>query len=275
MKNMKQTIQMLWSNSALMNANKIHWLLVALLFFINVSLISIPNYFGLLDGIESIDDVVGIEESLAAIYDSELPCSIDEEFSLSCGEVTQTQFAGYQLVVTDVVDTTGIEESTIFLGSKQVAIVYIDETDIAYMVSGDYRLLAGFDFASVKTAEHDFDTQPEYYAYVSDTVLSNIYFSFIGDQIFIIFASQFSQMLIYLFVVSVMFMILNYRVKIKKISYAAGVKIIIAAMTGPAIVTAVFGVFITAWASIGFIILFAIRILFLYYSINKSNEAIY
>jgi len=230
MKNMKQTIQMLWSNSALMNANKIHWLLVALLFFINVSLISIPNYFGLLDGIESIDDVV---------------------------------------------DTTGIEESTIFLGSKQVAIVYIDETDIAYMVSGDYRLLAGFDFAGVKTAEHDFDTQPEYYAYVSDTVLSNIYFSFIGDQIFIIFASQFSQMLIYLFVVSVMFMILNYRVKIKKISYAAGVKIIIAAMTGPAIVTAVFGVFITAWASIGFIILFAIRILFLYYSINKSNEAIY
>jgi len=82
-------------------------------------------------------------------------------------------------------------------------------------------------------------------------------------------------MLIYLVIVSIMFMILNYRVKVKKITYSAGVKIIIAAMTGPAIATAVFGVFITAWASIGFIILFAIRILFLYYTLNKSNEAIY
>jgi len=275
MKNMKQTIQMLWSNSALMHANKIHWLVIVLLFFINVSLISVPNYFGLLNGIESIDYVEGIEDSLAIIYDLELPCSIDAEFTLSCGEVTQTQYGAYQLVITEEVDTTGVDESTIFLGRKQIAIVYVDETATAFMVSGDYRLLTGFDFSTVKAAEHDFATQAEYYDYVSDTFLSNIYFSFIGDKMFIIFASQFSQMLIYLVVVSIMFMILNYRVKVKKITYSAGVKIIIAAMTGPAIATAVFGVFITAWASIGFIILFAIRILFLYYTLNKSNEAIY
>jgi hypothetical protein len=82
-------------------------------------------------------------------------------------------------------------------------------------------------------------------------------------------------MAIYLIIISIMFQVLNYRTKIKKISYKGGLKIIILSMLGPALLTAVLGVFFTAWAAMLFIFLFAIRILFVYYKINKTKETIY
>jgi hypothetical protein len=274
MNKLKDSISMLWSNDALLHANKIPLLLALLIFFINVSLVSVPNYFGLLDGVRSIDRIVGIEATLTLIYDAELDCRVDEFAEMTCGTIPSS-INGYRLIAQDEINTEGITESTILFGKTQTAIVYVDDTDTAYLLAGDYRLLTGFDFAAVKTLEHDFDTLSEHYASVTDFYLSSVYFSAIGEQLLLVFASQFSQMAIYLIIISIMFQVLNYRTKIKKISYKGGLKIIILSMLGPALLTAVLGVFFTAWAAMLFIFLFAIRILFVYYKINKTKETIY
>jgi hypothetical protein len=176
MNKLKDSISMLWSNDALLHANKIPLLLALLIFFINVSLVSVPNYFGLLDGVRSIDRIVGIEATLTLIYDAELDCRVDEFAEMTCGTIPSS-INGYRLLAQDEINTEGITESTILFGKTQTAIVYVDDTDTAYLLAGDYRLLTGFDFAAVKTLEHDFDTLAEHYASVTDFYLSSVYFS--------------------------------------------------------------------------------------------------
>jgi len=272
MKGLKNHIALLWSNATLLKSLKVPLFWVFVLFFVNVNLVTIPNYFGLLNGIRSIDRLAQIEETFVQFYDLELDCRIDENAELTCGTIPDT-VNGYKLVVQDEIQTEGIVESTILLGRTQTALIYVDEDDLAYVVAGDYRFLTGFDFALVKTLDHE-GTLAEHYASVTDLYLSGIYFSTIGEQLILVFSSQFAQMGIYLVMVSLMFLILNFRTKIKKITYKASVKLVVLAMTGPALLTAVLGVFFTAWASMLFIFVYAVRVLFLYYRAHKAEETL-
>ena len=280
MEKLKLSIKMLWSNASLIEARKIPLWIIVIIFVINVSLVSVPNYFGLLQGIRTISDLEQIEETFELMYEMELPCVVNVESQMVCDSITDIQVGEYRIVVQNVINAQGTNESTIFFGRNQFAIVYVakaqDETqqDVAYILSGDYRLLAGFDFSKAKTAEHSFEQRSQYYEYATDIFLTNIYYSGLGDQTFMIFASQFSQMIIYLIVISILFMLLNYRTKFRKVTYLAATKIIILSMVGPALLTAVLGVFITAWASMLFILLYGVRIMFVYYRINRTQESL-
>ena len=280
MKKIKEFIPILWSNSTLLKTRFVPLWLVMIFFVVNVSLVSVPNYFGLLQGIDSISYLEEIEETFTLMYESEIPCKVSFEHEMTCG-VLPNQIGSYLLIYQEEVVTQGTTQSTIFIGKNQMAIVYVqqatsdEEQDVAYIVTGDYRLLGGFDFTQIKTNEHQFDARSDYYEYATDLFLTNLYYSGLGDQTFLVFASQFSQMLIFLVVISIMFMILNYRTRIKKITYMAATKIIICSMTGPALLSAILGVFLMGWASILFIALFALRIMFLYYRINRTEETLY
>ncbi|MBU1145388.1 MAG: hypothetical protein KJ971_05995 [Firmicutes bacterium] len=268
----KLLFRMLFDNNALLKANLYHIILVVIIFFINISLICIPNYFGMMDGVQSIGYLEGINEAFTEMYDEELSCSINSESVLSCEEPYSSQFGDYQFIFQEVIDTTDVSQSTIFFGQDYIYIVYIDEENLVYDLSGDYKLLNEFDFSEIMGSDYGDKTKAEFYEYVTDVFLTNTYNSSIGDRIFTVYTTQFSQTLIYLMIVSIMFMIINYRAKFKKISYLSVIKILVLSMTGPALLTAVLGVFITAWASIMFVIMFAIRLMFVYYKVNKVQE---
>jgi hypothetical protein len=272
--NLKEDIKLLWSNKALINAVRINLVFVIILAFINVSLISIPNYFGVLNGIRSIDNLEQIVEPFRLMYDEEIPCQIDEAFTLTCDANIDGTYGPYEVVYQEVINTSGITESTIFFGAKNFMIIYIDDQDIAYDLAGDYRLLEAFDFKDVNTQNHQFDTLEEHYDNVTDIFLSNIYFSSLGERVFLIFSTQFAQIAIYVIVISVMFMILNYRAKVPQISYLAAVKITILGMTGPALLAAIIGVFLNAWGSILFTLIYAIRMMFIYYAVHRTEGTI-
>lgn len=272
--NLKNNIKMLWDNKQLIEVRKLGYILTFFLLFVNVSMISIPNFFGLLNGLRDIDQMEGLETAFRAIYDDELPCMITENFTMDCEAGVGGLYGQYQVIYQEEVNTDNVNQPTIFFGYRNFTMIYINENNKAFIVAGDYRLLSGFSFAEVNSMEHDFDTIEDYQDRVTDVFISGIYNSTIGEKIFLIFSSQFAQIVIYIVIISFMFLILNFRSKIRKISFPASLKIIIASMTGPALITAILGIFFRGWASLLFTILFAIRIMFVYYEIHRTKETI-
>jgi hypothetical protein len=272
--NLKNDIKMLWDNKQLIEARKLGFILTFLLLIVNVSMISIPNFFGLLNGLRDIDQLVGIETTFRAMYDDALPCSVSETFTMECVGNVDGTYGNYRIVYQEEIVTENINEPTIFFGYRNFTMIYINENNKAFIVAGDYRLLSGFSFAEVNSANHEFDTLEDYQDRVTDVFISGIYNSTIGEKVFLIFSSQFAQIVIYIVIISFMFMILNFRSKIRKITFPASLKIVIVSMTGPALITAILGIFFRGWASVLFTILFAIRVMFVYYEIHRAKETI-
>ena len=272
--NIKEHIKLLWDNQTLIKAVKLNLIFVLILLLINVSLISIPNYYGVLNGIRSIEYLEDIDETFKLFYEQEIPCQVDQSYTFNCEETIDGVYGSYQVLYQDEISTANITESTIIFGSNNMFIVYIDQEDMVYELAGDYRLLEAFDFTEIKAQTHTFETQDAHYENVTDIFLSNIYFSSVGERVFLIFSTQFAQISLYVVFISIMFMILNYRSKTPKISYLAAVKITILAMLGPALLSAIVGVFLNIWGSILFTLLYAIRMMFIYYAVHRTVEVI-
>lgn len=274
MEKLKLFFRMMFSNKAILKANRFNIVVVFLLLFINVSLITVPNYYGLADGVRIINRLDGIYDTFDEMIDRELPCEVIDESMVCDDQNLDTYYGNYRLQYGGELDTDNVTESIIYFGNDYLAIIYVDESDTAYILSGDYRLLEGFDFTELDFTETDM-SETEYTEYVTDVFLQNVYYSNFSQQIYMVYSTQFAQTAIYVIILSIMLMILNYKSAIKKISYLASVKIVIVAMTGPALLSALFGLFIMGYAGLIFIIAYGLRMMFIYYRINESDSVIY
>jgi hypothetical protein len=273
MNKVKLFFRMLFDNNALLKSNQFPLLLVLLLFLINVSLISVPNFYGLADSVRIINRLDGIYETLEEMYTEEMPCEVREE-QMVCEETNlQESYGNYKIQYLGELDTEQVEESLIYLGKDYMAILYV-EGETAYIMSGDYRLLEGFSFADVYPNESDL-SEEDYPEYISDLFLQNIYYSNVGEQIYLVYTTQFAQTAIYVIMLSIMMLIVNYKAMVKKITYTASIKIVIVGMTGPALLTAILGGFILGYAGLVFILAYGLRMMFMYYKINKHEGTIY
>ncbi len=272
--NLKQNIKGLWDNKQIIHAKDLHFGWIIVLFIITVILISIPNYFGLLNGLRDIDHLEGLESAFQAMYDQPIPCHVTEDAVMRCDELhINNRYGEYQFIYQETVDTSDISISTIYMGETTFAMVYINESDQAYLVSGNYQLLRMFDFETINSnATGDLIT---YQQSVTDIFISSIYNSTINEKIVLIFITQFSQALIYMVILTFMIMIVNFRSKFHKITFMAANKIVMASMLGPALLSAIVGIFLTGWGSVLFTILFAIRMMFVYYQIHRTIEPIF
>ncbi len=274
MSKIKLFFRMLFDNNALLKSNQFPLILVLLLFFVNVSLISVPNFYGLADSVRIINHMDGIYETLEEMYVEEMPCRVTEAMMVCNEDTLEDQYGNYKIQYGGELDTDIVEESMIYLGENYMAIIYVDASDTAYIMSGDYALLETFDFTNIYPNESEM-SDADYTEYVSDLFLQNIYYSNIGEQIYIVYTTQFAQTAIYVMILSIMLLILNYKAAIKKISYTASVKMVIVAMTGPALLTALLGGFILGYAGLVFIIAYGLRMMFMYYKINSHEGTIY
>ena len=274
MNKIKLFFRMLFDNNALLKSNQFHLILVLLLFFVNVSLISVPNFYGLADSVRIINRLDGVYETLELMYEEEVPCHITNAKMICNEDELLPQYGAYKIQYGGELDTEIIEESLIYLGEEYMAFIYVDPSDTAYIMSGDYVLLETFDFANVYPNESEMN-DADYTEYVSDMFLQNIYYSNIGEQVYLVYTAQFAQTAIYVIMLSIMFLIINYKVAIKKISYTASIKMVIVGMTGPALLTALLGGFIMGYAGLVFIITYGLRMMFMYYKINAHEGTIY
>jgi len=270
----KSWLKMFVSNKEVLRAIHFRTIVVMLLFVINVSLISVPNFYGRMESIAELDNLIGIEEALDAIYDAQLDCHV-ENAEMHCADNVDAVFGAYDFMYRDALDLEGIETSTIYFAQDAAVFIYVDENDMAYSSSGDYSLLEGFDFATVKTGVAQGESLDEHYADTTDFLLTSIYHSSLPQQFLLIYLSQFMQMLIYLMILTLIFLLVNFKADRKKLTFQSANKIIVVSMTGPAFLVALIGMFVPSWASILFFIIFAVRAMFIYYRINFSKDDVY
>jgi hypothetical protein len=221
--------------------------------------------------IEEINQLEGIEEALTQIYEDEILCSITN-LEMQCDSLVVKSYNGYELSYQDEINIDDIDSSVIRFGKSNILIVYVDDEDYSYSISGDYSLLEGFDFSQVASGDRDGLSDVEYYSEVNDFVLTGIYYSRLSEEMGVIYLAQFLQTLIYLVVVATIFLLMNFKANVKKLSYYNATKIVIVAMTGPAFLTAIIALINPGLASISFFILFALRAMLLYYKMNFSDE---
>lgn len=268
----KNNIKALWSNKEVLEVSKFKLVYMIMTFFIVIIMISIPSYFGLLKGLSDIELLKGLDESFQELYNESLPCYIDDDAMMVCLNQNITRAGDYTVLYQNIMVTEGITESTLIFAKYEFAAIYVDEENQAYVVTGDYSPLKGFDFRDVNVDyEGDLITHQQE---ITDIFISNIYNSTLDQKMFLIYITQFSQALIYVVIISFLLMIVNFRSKIKKISYVASIKIIIGSMVGPALLSAIVGVFLSGWGILSFTILFAIRMMFVYYQVHRSTETI-
>ena len=263
----------LYSNTDLLKLTKIPLLLLALMLFVNVSLVSAPNFMGYMEGVETTENLEGIDEAFTEMYESNLDCRVSEESEMQCEGDMQAMYGDYQFEYADTLDVSNIDESTIIFTPDEAAIVYQGDRTVA--VSGNYSLVQGFDFSTIKdNAEDSDDTLDTFYQDNTNFFLENLYYSDLSQQIGIVYTVQFAQTFIYVVVVSLLIQMVNFRASIKKITYQAALRITILAMTGPALLAAILGFWIPGWAYLVFTMVYLIRIIVIYYSINRRSETL-
>lgn len=268
----KKNIKALWSNKEVIEVSRFKLIYMIITFFIIIVMISIPSYFGLLKGLSDIELLKGLDESFQELYNEGLPCYVDDDAVMVCTNQDINTAGEYNILYQNILVTEGITESTLIFGKNEFAAIYVDEDRQAFVVTGNYEPLKGFDFRDVNIDyEGDLVNHQED---MTDIFISNIYNSTIDQKIFLIYITQFSQAMIYIVIISFLLMIVNFRSKVKKISYMASIKIIIGSMVGPALLSAIVGVFLSGWGILVFTIVFAIRMMFVYYQVHRSTETI-
>lgn len=267
----KSIFKMLFNNEELMKSKEISLFIVAIILLINVSLISVPNFVGKVDGVSSISNIEGIEEVFTELYDIELDCSIDENSIMECSNFVDFTINDYLIRYDNIIDLETVDESTVYFSEEYLTIVYVDEDDLAYGISGNFSKLNNFSFSEILTSDYEELTKDEYYEEVTDIFLTNIYFSTLEDDFTLIYLSQFAQIFIYILVLAGMFMLVNLGSDILNLKFKDSIKLVVLSMTGPAFISAILGLFIIAWANILFLLIYGLRLMFVYYMINPRT----
>lgn len=265
-------IKMFYDNKTLLRAWKAGVLLTALVLFINVSLVSAPNYVGYMNGVDSVNQLHGVEEAFEGMYEDNLDCRV-EDTKMQCDDLDEARTYGdYTVRFTDSYDLESVDESSIILTPDQAAVVHHE--DGRTVVEGDYTLLSDFDFSTVKGDAGDADSKEAFYEDNTTFFLKNLYYSQLEETVGMVYTVQFGQTLMYVLFVSLMIMTVNFKASIKKITYNASLRVTIFAMTGPALLSALLGLWISSWAYMLFTILYLARIIVLFYQINRSDHTI-
>ncbi len=263
----------LYSNTELLKLSKMPLLLLALMLFVNVSLVSSPNIIGYMDGLSVIERLEGVDDAFEEMYETELGCAIDEEAKMQCDGEFQAMYGDYHFQYQTALDTDGIEESTILFTPDQAVVIYQGET--TEVLDGDYSLLQGFDFSAMKANAQSSDNgAATYYEDNTNFFLKNLYYSDLSQHIGLVYTVQFAQTLLYVVLVSLMVLMVNFRASVKKITYQAALRVTILAMTGPALLAALLGLWIPGWAYLIFTMIYLIRIIVIYYSLNRRSETL-
>ncbi|MFW5894583.1 MAG: hypothetical protein ACOCU0_01500 [Bacillota bacterium] len=266
-------IKMFISNSEVIKAAKAGVLITALVLFINVSLVSAPNYISYMRGVNNIENLEGINGAFSDMFDDPLPCSIDEDHTMACDLDESRTYNGYAVSFEQDVDPDEVDETSIIFTPDYSVIVY-HEGDERVVVDGDYSLLEGYDFSNIKNSAEDEENPETFYANNTDFFLRNLYYSDLNDTVGLIYTVQFAQTFLYVIFLSLMYMMLNYKASMKKITYPASLRVIIFSMTGPALLSALVGMWFSSWSYVLFTIVYLIRIIVLYYRLHRSKVTI-
>ncbi len=240
--------KILYSNKTILKFKGVNIFFIFILFFLNTALIISPLFMNRanIDAEELLGRFDGLEEAFAELYDSNLDCDITEY--ARCGLPESAN--GYEIVI------EGEPTTDKFIWFTDV--LAIQERPEETALVGTYDFLEGYTF---NPTDYKANTEGIVYAMSASTV---------GRDYFVMYTGQFIQNAIYLMAIAAMMMIANYRQAKRKITYTEAVKVSVMAMLGPALIAAVAGTVFAAFATLIFMAVYAIRMMYVYYGILKS-----
>lgn len=242
---MKEFGKIIYSNKSILKNKSVNFFIIFLLFFINTALVASPLFMtrAQIDSGELLDRFDGLEQAFAEIYDLGLDCDITEY--ATCGLPDSAN--GYEIIIEGEPTT----ERFIWFADEMII---KDELSI----SGSYDFLTGIKLNPMKYREN------------SEAILFALTASSLGRDYYIMYAGQFVQNMVYLLAISALIMVANYKQAKRKITYTEAVKVSVMAMLGPALVTAITGIFFAGFAALIFMTIYSIRMMYIYYGVLRS-----
>lgn len=248
---MTNFIEILYSKKAILKFRGINLLWLVPVFFINVMLLSSP-LFGAraaTTGETVAASLPGIEEAFSELYDLNETCAIMDIECMSA--YNHMLFAGYEFTIEE-------PETDQYIYIKDVIAI---KNDVA--ITGDAYFLEGYTWELPSDVTADAYTYSILYAVISSTLVNDF---------FLIFAGQVLQLLLYFLAISALLLVANYKRKKPVIRYTEAVNITILSMLGPALVSAVIGLFFSQFATLVFMTMYSIRMMNVYFGIFKGFE---
>lgn len=269
---------MLYNHKLVLKAYRAPILLTLLLLLVNIVLVGIPAFFGVIDGADEPEDLKNVHAAFVELYEDDIDCRI-EEYEMVCDEAYEKTHAAYRFVYAEETpDANDIEESTIYFTPSGSTVVYVDDDQDAsrrlYAVGGNFLLIGNLDFSAVQEEAEGRDDPEAFYNAFTDNYLYNLYYADIMQNVVLLYSAQFLQVSLYALFVAALFLLLNYRMDEKRITFASAFKLTVFAMTGPALLSAMLGYFIFGWANLVFIIVYLIRVVMVYYRVYTTDQSL-
>ncbi len=267
-------VKSFYRNDLLLKAYKLGGGLTFVLLIINIMLVSVPPVLGSLTNTADYEDFPAINEAFATLYDKEIDCVL-EDSQMQCETEGPIEAGEYTFEYVDSIpQASQFDSSKIYFTPNDTAIVHVDG-EAQTILSANYATQMDLDFSEVAQRASDSGDVSQHYNTQTENFINNLYFSSVGSTMMVVYPAQFAQMGTYIVLVGLMLMITNYKAKFKKITVPSAMKITIAAMTGPALLTAILGLVAAQWSFLIFTIVYLVRIIAVYYRINATEVPLY
>ncbi len=257
---MRNWINILFKNDAIFNKLKAPFLILILVFFVNVMLVSAPMFNArvTVQVDELIERFPGLVDAFDELYALNLPCEFEDTIVCS-EEIPPTTVGDYELVI----NGTSEEANYIEFSEEWIRIAHTEDESDQLIITGTYTFLDGLELNNVSESK----------SYeMTETIVYGIITSGISSDFYLIFAGQFIQNLIYALAIGGMLLASNYRRTEGKIKYSGTLRITVFAMTGPALLTAIIGMFFLPIASVMFMTIYSLRMMFIYFKLMNPNR---
>lgn len=263
---MQNFIKILYSNEEIINQRKAHWLLVLIIFFVSWLMIATPFVTSKL--IETPTQLgqqfPEVRDSLVDIF-KEFDCQIINE-TLDCGEQrleVEKENITYFINVKEGDEVKAVQNYVVF-GEHQIVLKNMDAE-----VIGDYSLLNNTSFKDLLKI---MDTEKIDETTLANHFIQNVNQSTLSKQIPMIYSSVLIQYIVYVGLISVVYMAINMGRLKKKYSFWDILRMMVLALFSPALLSAIVGLFNPLVGSAAFPLLYMSRVIFIYFKLLKDKE---
>lgn len=273
MKKSRIFIEGLYKSEVALQAYRFNWLIIIVMLFSVIMMSSLPSLVMRYEfNSQLIDEKFpDIYPSFVQLYEDELDCKVDDQAKLVCKNPQDFKAGKYNVTFKET-DTP--QPFTIYLMDDQFAVSSFVDNEHQPLV-GTYNLLHGFDFSKIKSQKPSDVTNAEYYLNITNEFLKNVYLSTYDIGAIMAMMMSFLQIMVYIPLMAALLVFGNKGlpgVPESKLKYKDAIKIIVYLALTPALITAMVSF---VWPTIGaytFLMLFAIRIIMVYFKRLKMLQ---
>lgn len=263
---MKSFYKILYSNQEIINQRRTRWFFALIIFFVSVLMIATPFVTARL--VETPDQLgqqfPNLSTGLIEVFE-EFDCEVNQQ-QLNCDQpFTEKEIDGITYYINAKENQALDVPNEYVLFSDQRIILYNPNANI----SGDYSLLEGnsFDDLLALRTQENIDDQT-----LVNHFIQNVSQSTLNTQIPIIYMSVFIQYIIYVLLISLVFMAINANRFRNKISFKEMLTMMVLAMFSPALLSAIVGLVNPLWGTALFPLVYMARVIFVYFKLLKGSS---